>query len=490
MDNYEVNFPGHTPDDAPQDPPVSENTPQKKASPFADSPYVMNHDQQESNDTAYAPQWPPEASDPQPKAPKSKKHPRKVWKTVLSCAVVAALVAAGCGITAASVNSYWEQRSAEMNAQTGAVLDKLNDKIEDLEQQIEKNSYTGSGNSISGSTNTSADGMTPGQLYANCVDSVVAITSEVVSSQGTGTSSGSGFIISEDGYVLSNYHVVEGATTMTVVTRDGNEYEAELVGYDSNNDLALLKVEAEGLKAATLGSSSDLIVGDQVVAIGNPLGELTSTLTVGYVSGKERDVTTDGTIINMLQTDAAINPGNSGGPLFNMKGEVIGITTAKYSGTTSSGASIEGIGFAIPIDDVVEKIQELKENGYVSTPYMGVSVDDRYSGVGAYVVSVEKDGGAAAAGVKAGDIIVGLGDSNITCVSDISKALRNFKVGDTTTITVYRSRQQVELTITFGEKPQDTSTGSTSEIPSDSSEMPESGNFEDWWDYFFGGGNG
>ena len=139
---------------------------------------------------------------------------------------------------------------------------------------------------------------------------------------------------------------------------------------------------------------------------------------------------------------------------------------------------------------MVEKIQELKENGYVSTPYMGVSVDDRYSGVGAYVVSVEKAGGAAAAGVKAGDIIVGLGDCNITCVSDISKALRNFKVGDTTTITVYRSRQQVELTITFGEKPQDTSTGSTSEIPSDSSEMPESGNFEDWWDYFFGGGNG
>lgn len=409
-----------------------------------------------------------------------KKRGRKVWKILLPCILATALVISSCGITAFCVNGIWQYRNAKITQ----ALNYLYDQIQDLQEQIKDNSFTGNGNSISGSPNTGVDGgMTPGQVYANCVDSVVAI----VATSTTGSSSGSGFILSADGYILTNYHVVENATNLTVTTGDGTEYPAVPVGFDDRNDIALIRIEAQDLPCVTLGSSDDLIVGDQVVAIGNPLGELTSTLTVGYISAKERDVTTDGTVINMLQTDAAINAGNSGGPLFNMKGEVVGIITAKYSGSTSSGASIEGIGFAIPIDDVTGKIQQIKENGYVSTPYMGVSVDNRNSGVGAYVVSVESDGSAYAAGIRAGDIIMALGDHQVTSVEYLTKALKNFKVGDTTTVTVLRGRKLVDLTITLAEKPR-TTQPTSSETPSSSQSPSNDNNTPNWWDNFFGNG--
>ena len=468
MDNYEIDFP-ESESAEPSQPVLPQRETPKKPSPFADSPYEMPGEQ-----GAYA------YAEPTPPAPKPKKTGKKVFKGILSCLLIVCLVATGCFVTARSVNGYWESR----NQQTQAELDKLHTQLKDLQAQIKDNSYTGNGNSVSGTPNTNGDGLTPGQVYAKCVDSVVAISAEIVSSQGTGSSSGSGFILTEDGYIVSNYHVVEDATTLTVTTHSGEKYTAKTIGYDDTNDLALLKVEATGLNTAKLGSSNDLIVGDQVVAIGNPLGELSATLTVGYVSGKDRTVTTTGSVINMIQTDAAINPGNSGGPLFNMKGEVVGITTAKYSGTTSSGASIEGIGFAIPIDDVTGKLNEIRDNGYVSSPYMGISVDDRYAGMGAFVVSVEPDGGAAAAGVRPGDLIVGLGDREITCISDLTPAMKPFKVGDSTTVTVFRGRQTLELTITFGERPH------TTVQPSGSGDMPSSGSYEDWFDYFFGDGNG
>ena len=227
------------------------------------------------------------------------------------------------------------------------------------------------------------------------------------------------------------------------------EYAATIVDYDEGNDFALIKIEATGLDYVTLGSSDDLIVGDQVVAIGNPLGELTTSLTVGYISVKDRDVTIDNGSINMLQTDTAINPGNSGGPLFNMKGEVIGITTAKYS-----GSAVESIGFAIPIDDVADMIQELLEKGYISTPYMGININNSRDGMGIYVVSVSADSPAAKAGLQKGDIIVGLGEYETSTLASLDKVLRNFEPGDTTTIFVYRNRSVLQLSITFGEKPQ------------------------------------
>jgi serine protease Do len=225
--------------------------------------------------------------------------------------------------------------------------------------------------------------------------------------------------------------------------------------------VALLKVEATGLQAVTLGSSNALIVGDQVAAIGNPLGELTSTLTVGYISAKERDVNTEGFAINMLQTDAAINSGNSGGPLFNMKGEVIGITTAKYSGTSSSGASIEGVGFAIPIDDVIGMLSDLMNYGFITGAYLGVMVSDmdptaaNYYGlpVGAYVQEATEGYAAFKAGVMEKDIIVELGGIKVSTVNDLTRALRSFKAGDETTIVVYRSGREMTLNITLDAKP-------------------------------------
>ena len=256
----------------------------------------------------------------------------------------------------------------------------------------------------------------------------------------------------------------------------------------------MLKIADESiekpLQPVTLGKSDDLIVGDQVVAIGNPLGELTSTLTVGYISAKERDVSTSGVAINMLQTDAAINSGNSGGPLFNMKGEVIGITSAKYSGTSSSGATIEGIGFAIPIDDVRSMLTDLMEYGYITGAYLGVMVGDvnpeavQYYGVpmGAYVSEVSPGYCAEKGGIQAKDIITDVGGHPVEGLSDLTRALRNFKAGDTVQITVYRAGQTITLTVTLDEKPQDTEEP-TPDVPSGN--MPENGNYDEWYEYFY-----
>ena len=404
--------------------------------------FILRNDPDEAPDTetTVTPESEPDfQTDPIP----VKRTKKKSKKPVISWLLVIALILSCCSVTAYSVYRYHQIESAK-------VFQQLQEQIKDLQKEIKENSFTGNGNSISGTPNTSTDGMTPGQVYAKCADSVVAI----VAASSNARSSGSGFIITADGYVLTNYHVVEGSTLVTVTLNDGTTLTASAVGYDDTHDIALLKVDATGLPAADIGKSSDLIVGDQVVAIGNPLGELTSTLTVGYVSAKERDVTTDGSIINMIQTDAAINSGNSGGPLFNMKGQVVGITTAKYSGTTTSGASIEGIGFAIPIDDISDKIRQIKENGYVSTPYMGVSVDNRNTGFGAYVVSVENGGAAAAAGIQAGDLIMAIDDYEVTSVETLTRTLGKYKVGDSATVTVLRGRRMVDLSITFKEKPQ------------------------------------
>ncbi len=418
-------------EEAPQQAAAPYDEAYRHASPFADSPYEMRFQ-------------------PTPKPPKKKKNGH--WgKRVLAALLVVALVAAGCGITAAAVNSKWQAFSDE----TGKTISQLNQKLDELEEEVKKGSHVATGDSISGTTNTSVDGLTPGQVFARCADSVVAITSQSMQ----GVSSGSGFVLSEDGYIVSNYHVVEGGTDLTVTMRSGDEHTAKLIGYDDQNDISLLKIEATGLKAVTLGSSNDLIVGDMVVAIGNPLGELSFTQTVGYVSGKDRTVTTDGSIINMLQTDTAINPGNSGGPLFNMKGEVVGITTAKYSGTTSSGASIEGIGFAIPISDVNQKIQDLMNFGYVTGPYLGVSVQDTNPSMGVYVRSVVEGSCAQTAGVRPRDVIVALGDYEIRDLTSLTRALQNFKAGDTTTISVLRGGRVQSFSITLDERPHETVNG-------------------------------
>ena len=469
----------------------------RKESPFADSPYVMNHQRprpapqnQYQCGSTYVPPIPPQS----PAKPKKPRNPNrgKVWRRIAAIVAALAVVAGACGLTATLVNEHWEERMDRMEDQMENQMALMQEQI-DAAQKAAANAATG--NSVSGTVAT-GDGLTPGQVYAKNVRSVVLISCAVKSSaygqEFTGYSTGSGFILTENGYVVTNAHVVEGAADITITMVDGKELKANLVGSDATNDVAVLKVEAEGLPAVTIGSSEALIVGDQVVAIGNPLGELTSTMTVGYVSGKNRDVTTEGNTINMIQTDAAINSGNSGGPLFNMKGEVVGITTAKYSGSSSSGASIEGIGFAIPIDDVIGMVSDLKDYGYVTGAYLGVMVTNLDTQmaelyrlpVGAYIVEITPGYCAEKVGLEAGDIIVALGNYKVSSVSDLTRALRKHKAGETTKITVFRRGAEVTLAITLDEKPANTDTV----VPEDTGKgkMPENGSYDEWYDYFFG----
>ena len=454
----------------------------RKESPYANSPYVR---QQPVQDYYYQPQ-----TQPPQKPPKVKKvrKPRKgIWKGLLSAVLVIALVATGCGITAYCVNESWEDRADRMTESMGR-------RVEELQKQLDSINVTG-GTPVIIPTDGSA--MTPAQLYAACVDSVVSISSTVKTNSFYGTSegasSGSGFILTEDGYVVTNYHVIDGASAIHVILHDDTEYEAEVVGHDSTNDLAVLKVEATGLPFAPLGSSAALNIGDMVAAIGNPLGQLASTQTVGYVSGINREVTTDNTIISMIQTDAVINPGNSGGPLFNMYGQVIGITTAKYSGTTGSGASIEGIGFAIPIDDVVPIIDDLIEHGYVTGAYMGVTVmnTDAESAAmyglptGARIEEVVKGGAADRAGLQPKDIIIGVGEHTVSNITDLTRALRKFKAGDVTTVTILRGGREMSLDIELDERPRDTGDATSPTTPQPEVQLP-GGSYEDWFKYFFG----
>ncbi len=302
---------------------------------------------------------------------------------------------------------------------------------------------------------------TPAEVYANCVEGVVGISTEITSEnifgyQSEYAVSGSGFIISADGYILTNCHVVEGGTTVTVSLYNGNEYEAKVIGKDSYNDIAVLKIDAdEELTVLSLGKSSELIVGEEILVIGNPLGELNYTLTRGIVSNLSREIVTEESEvpIRMFQTDAAINSGNSGGPAIDCHGNVIGVVSAKYA-----SSSIEGLGFCIPIDDARVIAQDLIQNGYVKgRPYLGITCQavSGYSGstfiAGVQVQSVAKDGCAEAAGLKRNDIITALGDVQVTTVAELTAALFEYKAGDSIEITFLRGNQTLTVTGTLGE---------------------------------------
>ena len=432
---------------------------------------------------------PREPVNPQP--PKPKKE-RKGMKRFVSVLLVLALVLGSCGATAFFMNSYFQKEMKNLTQQ-------MNDKIAAVQK--------GTGKQTSGTASrplASGEYLTPGEVYEQNVDAVVAITVQIedVDDYGrpvTGLSSGTGFFITSDGYVVTNYHVIEGGTEVTITTHGEEEYKAEIIGYEENNDLALLKVEGENLPCVTLGSSSDLLVGDQVVAIGNVLSTFASSLTVGYVSGVDRVVDTQGVAMNMIQTDVAINSGNSGGPLFNMQGEVVGITTAKFSGQSSSGVSIEGIGFAIPMDDVTGMIEDLRNFGYVTGAYLGVMVLDvdptaQYYGIpaGAAVESTTAGGAAEKGGILAKDVITEVGGYPVTSVSDLTRVLRKFAAGDTVSVEVYRGGQTKTLTVTLDEKPREEvqPEPQTQEPQQPQQQMPGNDAFDEWYNYFkdyFGG---
>lgn len=312
------------------------------------------------------------------------------------------------------------------------------------------------------STSSSAAGTTS-SIVKKTADSVVEIATESVvtgsfARQYIQQGAGSGVIISEDGYIITNYHVIEGANSVTVTLRDGNTtYTAAIIGSDSDNDIALLKIDAEKLSPATFGDSSTLAVGDYVVAIGNPLGELGGTVTDGIISALAREVTIENKNMTLLQTNAQISPGNSGGGLFNSKGELVGIVNAKDSAT-----EVEGIGFAIPVNNVLDIINDLKSYGYVTGKIeLGMELTDItsnesafYYGVnqkGCYVLSVTKGSNAENAGFRTGDIVTKVNDTNVSTSADVEKALEDAKVGDTAEFTVYRNGRSVNLSLELEE---------------------------------------
>lgn len=297
-------------------------------------------------------------------------------------------------------------------------------------------------------------------IVEKCKDSVVEITTESASSgnsifgQYVSQGAGSGVIISKDGYIVTNNHVVSGATSLKVTTTDGTEYDASVVGKDSQTDLAVIKVDANNLQAATLGDSDILQVGDPAIAIGNPLGELGGTVTTGIISATDRQITIDDETMTLLQTDAAINPGNSGGGLFNADGNLIGIVNAKESST-----GIEGLGFAIPITPAQDIITELMQNGSVtSRPALNVSLYDytsnnqgQYSKYedGCYIVQIVKNGAADKAGLKQNDHILSFDSEQIQSTSDVKNVLKKHKIGDTIKMVVERDSKKITVEITL-----------------------------------------
>ncbi|MBR5234506.1 MAG: trypsin-like peptidase domain-containing protein [Clostridia bacterium] len=294
------------------------------------------------------------------------------------------------------------------------------------------------------------------EIYEYNVDSVVSI--EVKNSYLTGY--GTGFIISEEGYIVTNYHVVEGASTIKVTLYDESVYTAKLIGYEESNDLAVIKIEPQGkIESLVYGKSSDLKVGDDVYVIGNPLGDLTFTLTTGVVSALNRLIDTGtGFNINMFQTDAAINSGNSGGPVFDKHGFVVGIASAKYA-----SASIEGLSFCVPIDDVRSMIDEIINKGYVSgKPLMGVSVYDKEimsfgflqsqrSINGAKIAAIGDNSAASRAGLQVGDIIVAADDKTIKTVSQLRTVLSDFRSGNAITLKINRNGTLSDVVLVLDE---------------------------------------
>lgn len=305
--------------------------------------------------------------------------------------------------------------------------------------------------------------MTPAEVYAANVNSTVGITTSVTTNywgyQSTSAASGSGFIISDDGYILTNFHVIEDSSSISVSMYNGDSYDATLIGYDENNDIAVLKIDAEGLAPVILGDSTNLNVGDSVIAIGNPLGELTFTLTSGTISAKDREVTfSNNTTMNLLQTDCAINSGNSGGALFNLYGEVIGVTNAKYGTSSSSSASIDNIGFAIPINSIMNIVESIIEKGYISKPYIGISVVDisaetQQYGIpaGAAIQAVAENGPAAQAGLQKGDVITTV-DGKAMTSTELVSYIAQASIGQQILFSIYRQGETLEVTVDVGEQ--------------------------------------
>ena len=410
------------------------------------------------------------------KKPKKNRLGLKIAALALACALIGG--AAGAGITHAITSAHG---STQIEVSDRQVAEVRQVKVDGKQQ------------------------LTMPEVYAANVNSVVSInvstTTNVFGRTTESAASGSGFFITKDGYILTNYHVIEGASTVKVTAYDGTTYDAAVIGGDKDYDIAVIKVEGTNFQPVVIGKSGSVQIGETVAAVGNPLGELTFSMSQGIVSCVNRAINVDGKPFNMIQVDCSINPGNSGGPLFNSYGEVIGIVSAKYS--SYSNTTVEGIGFAIPIDDVLAMVKDIMTNGYVTNKaYIGITPQTMNAQIaqqfrydvtqGVFVCSVEPGSAAEKAGLKMGDVITKIDDKTITSYEDLVAAKKSYSAGDTATFTIYREGKTQTVELTFDAAPQ------TQETAQDNSQQQQGGNsggnggyYYNPWDFFnsfFGNG--
>ena len=415
---------------------------------YSDAHYVR-----EDETTAPPKYYTPPAEKPAKEAKEPKKKKGGFVKFV--CVVLVCALLGGIG-GAALMEEIMDER-----------IDRLEDHIEQLDEYHTPVDTAEGSAMLFDSSSRYAEPLHASEVYELALKQVVGITTEVTYTNFFGMTSssavtGSGFIVTSDGYILTNYHVIEeayaGNLDISVMLHDGTSYTAAIVGTEPDNDIAVLKIDAEGLNAAELADSEDLLVGDKVYAVGNPLGELEFSMTTGYVSAKDRVIATSANsdAISMFQFDAAVNSGNSGGPVYNELGQVVGVVTAKYADT-----GVEGIGFAVPISDAASIANDLITKGYVTgKAYLGVTVNTNYNTMyaqyygwpmGAYVDSVSPGSCAETAGIVAGDIITKLDGETVNSYDSLKAAIKRHSAGDTVEVELYRADESRTVTVTFDE---------------------------------------
>ena len=396
---------------------------------------------------------PPEKNEREEKPPRSRKGVG-LGAVIASCLICAMLGSIGGSALVASVLTRR--------------IDAVSQSVTELSERQPILQQTTVAAPAAAANTVYAGELSAGDIYDMACQQVVGVSTAVTYTNFFGMPvsaavSGSGFIITSDGYVMTNCHVVEDAYNrnleVSVILHDGTRYSAQIVGIEPDNDIAILKIDAVGLNAATLGNSDTMRVGDRVYAVGNPLGELDFSMTSGHVSAKDRRIVTDSRneAIPMFQFDAAINSGNSGGPVYNARGEVVGVATAKPA---SSG--VEGISFAIPINDAANIAKDILTTGYVTgKAWLGVTVNSKYNQmyaqyygwpVGAYIDSVSEGSCAEAAGIEQGDIITRVGDEEVASYEDLRAAVKRHTAGETVEIEVYRADESRTVTVTFDEE--------------------------------------
>ncbi len=378
--------------------------------------------------------------------PKKTRFYKKNW---FACIVSSLLTAALClgGFSLVVYQTDWLDPSSPSTAQGSQTPEDITSGVDQSQLFFQQIADRADRQELSGNA-----------IYEKVHVSIVGIETKGQANsflnQTVALGSGSGIIISSDGYIVTNNHVIDNATEVTVTLSDGTEYEAKLVATDSETDIAVIKIEATGLPEATLGDSDAVLVGDRAFALGNPLGlDLSSSFTGGYISGVNRKLDIEGEDSNFIQTDAAINPGNSGGALVNAYGEVIGINTVKYS-----GESVEGIGFAIPINEAKEITDQLLNQGYVSRPSIGITISTvtdaikeyyGFADTGVYIASVETFSGAQRAGLQPGDIITHVNGTRVNTIEELEEIKDQYSVGDVLTLTVNRDGEVFDAEVTL-----------------------------------------